>query len=500
MRVRYGVPCLLALALASATEVDAQETSKCDLLDNPTRTFRISNEGTPYESWYITEAVFVCEGGRRLVADVATYSVERAQITLTGSVEVDDPQSTLRSEFAQYFVDTEQLHARTNVVLRETRDGSVIRSEQLDIYQETPERESLLIATGGRPRAIMFQQPGTDGGRRADGEALPAAADTLPSFTDTPPSGDRRQLRPLPTRPDSTILDAQEIRITGGHTLRGTGTAVLRRDSMTATGHAIEFGEESGRLHVMGDGVVELPTQQLRGDTIAATVNDQNDIDDVLAIHGASLVAEDLSITAPAIRLMWANDGIERLVAMNWAPPPGASAGARPHVESDAFNLDADSIDVLAPGQQITEAVAIGDARGERVLPDSLQALLPEAAPEVLALLSRDWMRGDTVRARFAPNPAAETDSTASSTIMEQLAAHGQLAQSMYSIRDEDEPDARLSFNYLVSSYIEVNFAAGEVGTVKAAGDARGVYLQPAEAAAAASNGVVGVAETRRRR
>src|SRR5690606_23958769 len=254
MRMRYGVTGLLALVLASTTDVGAQETSTCDLLDNPTRTFRISNEGTPYESWYITEAVFTCEGGRRLVADVATYSVERAQITLTGSVEVDDPQSTLRSEFAQYFVDTEQLHARTNVVLRETRDGSVIRSEQLDIYQETPERESLLIATGGRPRAIMFQQPGTDGGRRADGEALPAAADTLPSFTDTPPSGDRRQLRPLPTRPDSTILDAQEIRITGGHTLRGTGTAVLRRDSMTATGHAIEFGEESGRLHVMGDG------------------------------------------------------------------------------------------------------------------------------------------------------------------------------------------------------------------------------------------------------
>src|SRR5690606_9740280 len=283
------------------------------------------------------------------------------------SVEVDDPQSTLRSGFAQYFVDTEQLHARTNVVLRGTEDGSVIMSEQLDIYQETPERESLLIATGGRPRAIMFQQPGTGGVRASDADTLTAFADTLPSSADTlRPAGDsRRLLRPLPARPDSTILDAQEIRITGGHTLRGTGTAVLQRDSMTATGHAIEFGEESGRLHVMGDGMVELPTQQLRGDTITATVNDQDDIEDVLAIHGASLVAEDLNITAPAIRLMWANGGIERLVAMNWAPSPGASAGARPHVESDAFNLDADSIDVRAPGQQITEAVAIGDARGE---------------------------------------------------------------------------------------------------------------------------------------
>ena len=472
MKRMSAVPvAVLGIALAVATDARAQETSKCDLLENPTRSFRISNEGTPYESWYISEAVFVCEGGRRLVADVATYSVERGQITLTGSVEVDDPRSTLRSEFAQYFVETEQLHARTNVVLRETRDGSVIMSEQLDIYQEAPGRESLLIATGGRPRAIMFQQTAPTG--------LPAQVDTLISSADVIP-------RPNPAaRPDSTILDAQEIRITGGHTFRGTGSAVLQRDSLTATGRAIEFSDVSNRLHVMGDGVVELPTQQLRGDTITATVNEQDEIDDVLAVHDASLAAEDLDVTAPAIRLMFADGGLERLVAMPWESAQGTRSGARPHVVSEAFTLDADSIDVLAPAQQLTEAVAIGNARGERVLPDSLQALLPEATPEVLALLSRDWMRGDTVRARFAPNPAAETDSTATSTIMQQLAAHGQFAQSMYSVRDEDEPQKKLSFNYLVSTYIEVNFAAGEVSTVTAAGDARGVFLQPAEAAAA---------------
>src|SRR5690606_25991536 len=165
-----------------------------------------------------------------------------------------------------------------------------------------------------------------------------------------------------------------------------------------------------------------------------------------------------------------------------------------PHVESDAFALDADSIDVRAPGGHISEAVAIGGARGERVLPDSLQALLPEATPEVLALLSRDWMQGDTVRARFAPNPRAAIDSTADATVMEQLAAHGQQAQSMYSVRDENEPEKKLSFNYLLSSFIEVNFADGEVSTVSAAGDARGVYLQPAEAVRASGASTVGAA------
>lgn len=481
MKAAAVVLTVIAGVLAPAAPLHGQGTGDCVLLDNPTREVQFRNRGTPFETWYVTQAEFVCEGDRRIVAQTATYSVAAGQITLNGAVEVDDPDRSLRSEFAQYFTETEQLHARTNVVLREKRNGSVIMSELLDLYQETPERESLLVATGGRPRAIMYQQ--------AD-----AAPDTQPlppgTALDAGLSGAAR---------DSTILDAQEIRIIGGQSFRGTGNAVLQRDSLTATGNAIEFTDSTRRMDVMGSAVVTLPTQELRGDTITATVDERDQIDEVLARHGASLQAEDLNVTAPAIRLMFVNGGIERLVAMNWEAPPGATQGTRPHVASEAFVLDADSIDVLAPEQRITEAVAIGDARGERVLPDSVSALLPEGSPEVLALLSRDWMRGDTVRARFAPNPRAETDSTAAATVMEQLAAHGQQAQSMYSVRDENEPDTKLSFNYLLSSYIEVNFRDGEVSTVSAAGDARGVYLQPAEAARATSAGTVGATTPPRR-
>lgn len=479
MKIAAVVLTVLAAALAPSSAAHGQETGDCVLLDNPTREVQFRNRGTPFETWYVTQAEFVCEGSRRIVAQTATYSVAAGQITLNGAVEVDDPDRSLRSEFAQYFTETEQLHARTNVVLREKRNGSVIMSELLDLYQETPQRESLLVATGGRPRAIMYQQPDTAPVAPLAAEPLEAGAAGVPR--------------------DSTILDAQEIRITGGRSFRGTGNAVLQRDSLTATGNAIEFDDASRRMDVMGSAVVTLPTQELRGDSITATVDEQDQIDDVLARHAASLRAEDLNVTAPAIRLMFANGGIARLVAMNWEGAPGTSPGTRPHVESDEFVLDADSIDVLAPEQTLTAAVAIGNARGERVLPDSVRALLPEASDEVLALLSRDWMRGDTVRARFAPNPRAETDSTAAATVMEQLAAHGQQAQSMYSVRDENEPETKLSFNYLLSSYIEVNFRDGEVSTVSAAGDARGVYLQPAEAAQAAGASTVGAATPQRR-
>ena len=459
MNLRVPVFTALCAALTASAPARAQTSDGCVLEDNSTREVTVSNRGTPFESWFVTEAVFNCPDGRRIVAQTATYSRAAGQYTLNGAVQVEDADRALTSEFAQYFIDSGQVHARTGVVLREKRNGSLIMSELLDIYQETPEREALVIATGGRPRAILFQQDSITG-------ALS----------------------------DSTTLDAREIRIEGEQSFRGTGSAVLRRDSLTATGDAIAFSQDAGQLDVMGGAHVDLPSQDLRGDTIVATIDDQDQIDAVLARHGASLVAEDLNVAAPAIRLLFENGGVERLVAMRWEPPPGMERGPRPHVESEAFNLDADSIDVLAPGQQITSAIAIGNARGERVIPDSLRSLLPEAEPEVLALLSSDWMRGDTVRARFTPNPAAETDTTAAATIMEQLAAHGTQAQSMYSIRDESDPAAMLSFNYLLSSYIEVNFLDGLVSTVSAAGDAKGIYLQPAEAARVTGADTLGLA------
>ncbi|HEX6133014.1 MAG TPA: hypothetical protein VFZ24_03460 [Longimicrobiales bacterium] len=449
---------VLAGWFAMTAGAAAAQTGTCTLREDPQRTVNITNRGTEFETWYITNAVLDCDGGRHLVAQNATYSVGAGQITLNGAVRVEDAERTLTSEFAQYFTESRQLHARTNVVLTEKANGSVITSELLDAYEESPQRpEGLVIATGGSPRAILYQQQ--DAGAR-----------------------------------DSTIMDAREIRIEG-ESFRGTGDAVLRRDSLTATGQTIDYSQQTRRLEVMVGARVELPTQELRGDSITATVDEQDEIRDVLARRGAELHAEDLDVTAAAILLLFENGGVSRLVAMPWESDPDA---AQPRVVSEQFRMDADSIDVLAPEQQITEAVAIGNARGERPLPDSLRALLPEAEPDVLALLGNDWMRGDTVRARFAPNPAAETDSTADATVIEQLAAFGDQAQSMYSVRDENDPAAKLSFNYLRSSYIEVNFEDGVVSTVSAAGDARGLYLQPADAARATTT--VGAATTGRRR
>jgi lipopolysaccharide export system protein LptA len=443
------------VALFLPTSARAQETSNCELLPDPNRTVNITNRGSPAETWFVTDAVFVCEGQRRIVATNATYYVGGGQFILDGNVQVDEPGRSLRSGFAQYYSETRQLHAHTNVVMRDTRSGSVITSQLLDLYEQSPDRpETLIVATGGTPRALLFQD--REGGGR-----------------------------------DSTIIDAQEIRIFGEQSFRATVDAVMRRDSLTASGRTIDYAEQARRLDVAGTAVVQTPAQTLRGDSVTATVAADDAIETVLARHAASLDTDDLNVTAPAIRLLFEDGGVSRLVAMMWDAARGADTASarRPRVVSEEFRLEADSIDVLAPQQQLSAAVAIGDAAGERILPDSLRALLPDAPDDVLALIAGDWMRGDTVRARFVPNPRAETDTTAAATIMEQLAALGDPAQSMYGMRDERDPHAMLSFNYLLARYIEVNFADGQVATVAASGDARGVYLQPGEAAAAVRAG-----------
>ncbi|MGH7449477.1 MAG: hypothetical protein ACRELT_18020, partial [Longimicrobiales bacterium] len=116
MMARAAVSAVVCVMLAPAPAAHAQQTGDCTLRDNPGRKVEISNRNTPFESWYITEAVFDCPNGRRIVAQTATYSVASGQITLNGAVEVDDLERSLRSEFAQYFTESEQLNARTGVI------------------------------------------------------------------------------------------------------------------------------------------------------------------------------------------------------------------------------------------------------------------------------------------------------------------------------------------------------------------------------------------------
>jgi lipopolysaccharide export system protein LptA len=437
------VPATVRIGLLAALlPAGAAAQGDCEIISSGTTTGQ--NQGTPQEVLSITHPVVHCAGGRRLRADYAVLSQASGQLNLLGNVHFQDSARTLTSTNAQYFSRQRILTASGNAVLVHGATNSVIRGEQVEYHEAGPQRpESLVRAMGGQPRAVLRSE----------------------------------------TRPDSTTLDAQQIEIFGEQRLRGTGSAVLIRDSLRAVGQVIEYGQDTRELQVTGPRArVEVPRYELYGDSITAHLGEDDQIRDVLTRHTAQLWSADLDLTAPAAKLFFENGGVTRVVAMNWPLLPGAEPAARPHVENEQFRMDADSLDVLAPQQNVTEAVAIGSAYGERLTPDSLKPLLPEAEPEVMKLIANDWMRGDTVRAFFVDNPAAAQDTAAPARLMERLLAIGAPAQSMYRMRDEAAPEAKLSINYLVGTAIEVRFRAGEVAEVISP-DAVGVFLEPADAA-----------------
>ncbi|MXY31562.1 MAG: hypothetical protein F4Y48_10220 [Gammaproteobacteria bacterium] len=70
---------------------------------------------------------------------------------------------------------------------------------------------------------------------------------------------------------------------------------------------------------------------------------------------------------------------------------------ARPRAVAETFELEGDSINVLAPNEVLERVVAVGDARGESLARDSLNT---EDTPEIAR---SDWVSGDTITAVFQP-------------------------------------------------------------------------------------------------
>jgi lipopolysaccharide export system protein LptA len=449
-----------ALLMAAGAET-AHGQGNCTVIQSGVQ--NTVNIGTPQEMTFVTFPVISCAGGRRISADNAYITPGSGVVRLMGNVQFQDTARTLRAATANYFSTNQRMSASGSVVLVHRGTNSTIRAEQVEYTEATAQRQSLVQAMGGRPQAI-FREAGQQ---------------------------------------DSTILWAQQIDIVGENRLRGTGDARLERDSLVAQAYVIEFDQDVRRLELSGLRTqMDLPSYQLIGDSITVTLTAEDEIRDVFARHTASLDSEEFDVAAAAIRLLFENGGISRMVAMPWEPRAGGERHGPARVVNPQFNMTADSLDVLAPEQRLREAVAVGSAHVERITPDSLRPFLPEAEENVARMIANDWMRGDTVRAFFAAPvaavlPAAEAPAVGEprsqgpegEPVLERLHATGQPAQAMHRMRQENAPpDSRFAIAYLVGRNVEITFIGGVVDVVSASEDVRGVYLQPSEAARRSGN------------
>jgi hypothetical protein len=122
------------------------------------------------------------------------------------------------------------------------------------------------------------------------------------------------------------------------------------------------------------------------------------------------------------------------------------------------------------PGQRVREVFAVRDAFAQST-PDSTR----------LRSTEKDWLRGDTILARF--DTVAAPGDTAGRPRIRDLVARGN-ARSYYQVAARDGRDAPPGINYVRGRVITVTFENQEVARVSITEQAAGVYLEAPRAAA----------------
>jgi hypothetical protein len=175
----------------------------------------------------------------------------------------------------------------------------------------------------------------------------------------------------------------------------------------------------------------------------------------VLAMGQGKAVSEDMTLASDTIDLRVSNDLLDRAIA--WGP-------GRAKANSATQQIVADSIDVRMPGQRVRELHAV-------------RAAAAEAQPDTSRFKADtvDWLRGDTIVARF--DTAATRDSTRTAQIKE-LVANG-TARSWYHVAPSDTSLRKSAINYVTGRQITVAFQQRRASIVTIIDRASGVYAEP---------------------
>jgi lipopolysaccharide export system protein LptA len=391
---------------------------------------------------YVGGPVFTCDGGSRINADSAIYVKVTGRVDFIGSVRFDDAERILTADNAQYLPRERRVLAQGNVVLISKVDSSTLRAPLLDYYQKSETYpEERIDVPAGRPRATVIRQ-------RANTFAR-----------------------------DTTFIDADRMQVVGERLFKGWGNVQSRRGDLRSVSNYAEFDELENRMRLTGQASVQSDTLRLRADSIDAVLGDGDQFKEVHAHREVILDSEQVDLTAPLVRLSFADGQVERIVAIGG--PRVLPNAPQARAVSPDFVLTADSIDALSPKQKLERVFAIGRARGEQMADSLADRNLP-------LLIRNDWVQGDTVLAYFTERSDTTAKAAADSTrVLERIVAMGAPASSTYRMRELAGDSVMLSVNYLTAKKLDVTFKDGAVRKVAAEGEIRGLYLQPPQRAQA---------------
>jgi len=417
--------CVALLALHAAA-VGAQEQQRCTLQEQPTT--RISQRRTPSGQF----DVFVGGGVRitcprsdlRLRADSLESYGDYGRLFLFGNVEYEEPRLNLTANYLTYYQIEERIVANGNVNAR-LPNGSTMRGPYAEYYR----------AMNGRPATRLF-------------------ANGRPAFTIVQRDSAGNAGEPL-------LVLANNVTMIGDSLVYAGGSVQATRPEVEARGDSITVDSEAGRMVIMRNPVIEGRRDRpftLVGERIEMET-EQRKLARVVAFQRARAVSEDMTLTSDTIDLRFADDLMQRAIAWGVSRARAASASQE---------LVADSLDVRMPGQRMREVFAVRRAVAYGT-PDSARFRAD----------TTDWMRGDTIVARFDSTAA---DSARGARLRE-LHARGS-ARAYYHLAPADTAERRPAINYVTGREIRIGFRDQAVATVTVLERAAGVYLEPQPVAA----------------
>jgi len=412
---------LAAMAtLAALRSSAAQERQRCTI--NGSQQTNVKLPSGQYNSFMGGGVTARCPAKSvTLRADSLESYGDEGRIFFLGRVHYEEPRLTLNSDYLTYYQLDERIVANGNVDAR-LPSGSTMRGPIAEYQRVIPGRRLAprLIATG-RPTFHIVQRD-------------TATRDTLP-----------------------TQVVANAVTMVGDSLVYAGGQVEVTRTDVVARGDSMALDSQRETTVLMRGPSIEGKRDRpftLRGDRIELTGRDRK-LARVLSIGRASAVSQDMTLSSDTIDIRVASDLLQRATAFG---------PSRAHASSASQKIVSDSIDVIMPGQRVREVHAVRAAAAEGQ-PDSTRFRADTV----------DWMRGDTIVARFDSTVARDTTRAAR---MKEILALGN-ARSFYHLPPSDSTLRKPAINYVVGREILVAFDSAKVSRVTVIDQASGVYLEP---------------------
>lgn len=383
-----------------------------------------------------------CRGMRITMQSDSVAAYGGNVVQFIGNVKYRDSTLSMDADFGTYYKSGERWEARGQVETKNLNTGSTLTGPSLDYYRVVKGvRDTLEMYAVGRPKIRYFEADSA--GRR----------------------------------PEPYLIVADRVRFKGNDRIWAGGKVTIDRSDFAARADSmrLDTGMGSDGTLLGGDPLLRgLGTDSFRlsGKRIDMAL-EKRELSKVVAKGQGHVLNRDWDLVADTIALDLKDRKLERTRA--WGK------GTRPYAVSPSYAMRADSLALDSPGQLLREVRGFGQAW--------LGATVDSATKE------RDWMRGDTVIARFASVDSSGKKRAVLSRIEARSAA-----QSYHLDRNAKAP-ARPSINYARGEVITIVMkdpGAGGVERVDIRGKVDGIQLEAAGDSTAAPADTVKSRGTRR--